>query len=143
MPALLLIVWQVALFGLCACSILVLREAKAGGASQGQSQLIAFVYLSVVPPIMEFVCCAVMLFNASPTMQFNAGSWRAMGLWSFWVHWWPTVLFCTALQAGLYLVWLMVTFSTKCHVSLRSVICFALLASLSASLLLSMAYPTA
>ena len=62
--------------------------------------------LTLVPALVLFGMC---LLGASPTVQFNAGSSAAMGLWSAWVAFWPFLMLvlisCLAVAAGTALVY--------------------------------------
>ncbi len=60
--------------------------------------------LLAVPPTVLFLVCFFVLFQAAPTVQFNAGSEWSLSLWSFWVDaWGPLFLISVFLCVAYFL----------------------------------------
>lgn len=136
MPHVLLILWIAG----TACQWVFAFRGRAEWGSDSGSSVILFV--AVPGSLVCGACCYVLLFSA-PTVQFNAGNSFALGLWSFWVHWWEWFYYCAAVQAVCYGVWATVSFATRHLPWARGVLVCGALASVCGWLLLSMAYPSA
>jgi hypothetical protein len=135
--------WLALAMALWVCAIRGLREAAAETAADRRTRITAAILLAAGPPTFVFVVSAFVLLQAAPTVQFNAGSSRAMDLWSFWIRAWPALFGCSKAQTGCYVLWLIGSLVTPTRSSVRYTVGFGLLSSLWGSLLLSRAYPTA
>jgi hypothetical protein len=138
-----MLLWLTLAIALWVCAIRGLREASTETEADRRSSITAAILLAAGPPTFVFVVSAFVLLQAAPTVQFNAGSSRAMELWSFWVRGWPALFGCSKLQTGCYVLWLIGSLVTQTRASVRYTVGFGLLSSLWGSLLLSRAYPTA
>lgn len=139
----LLLLWVGSAVLLWAYAIRGLREQQTPAEVGVRTGLFATVFGATVPPTMILLVSAFVLLQAAPTVQFNAGSSRAMELWSFWVHWHQVILACSMMMTGIYAICFFGSLITKTRRSVRLMVGFALLTSLWGSLLVGMAYPTA
>jgi hypothetical protein len=139
----LLLLWFLSTIALWVFAVRGFREVAAAVDQDRQGPLTAAILLAAVPPTLVFLMSAFVLLQAAPTAQLNAGSPRAMDLWSLWVGWYPALFGCSGLQTLVYLLWAVVSFLMKQRASLRYAVVCGFISSVWGSLLLSMAYPTA
>jgi hypothetical protein len=143
MGSLLLLLWPFSVLALGINAAWTLQDISDENNPDRRARLKTAVALAIAPPAAVFLIAMFVLLQAAPTVQFNVGSSRALDLWSFWVHWYPTIFFCSALQTACYAAWFLGTLATRTLASVRSLVGVGLLSSLCGTLLLSMAYPTA
>ena len=143
MPLLLMLLWLGSVIALWACAISGFRDMAGEVDAAWRLGARAALLLAAAPPTLVFVVTAFVLLQAAPTVQFNAGNSVAMSLWSFWGRWWQVIFGCSEVQAACYFVWFIGSLVVRGRPCVRYTVGFAMLASVSGSLLLSMAYPTA
>ena len=66
-----------------------MRRIDLGGSCSSLNVFPKVVQISVDPGRSRF------LLQAHPTAQFNGGDDYQMGLWSWWLLWYPTIVFST------------------------------------------------
>jgi hypothetical protein len=143
MPCLPLILWLASIVGLWVCVAHYFRETETEPDADLRSVTWIVILLAAGPPTAVFLVSNFVLMQAAPTVQFNAGSAWAMGLWSFWANWWPVIVVCSVVQMTVYLlwfVWLLVTGRRRWE---RYMVGWGFLSSLWGSILVFMAFPSA
>ncbi len=119
-----------------------LRKTSAdANAPQGPAAIAAV--FAAIPPTVIFLVSAFVLLQASPTVQFNAGSSYRFRLWSFWIDAWPVVYSLSGILSITYLGWVGLAFAIGREKWLRCAVAFAFLSSVFAWLLLRHAFPSA
>ena len=49
--------------------------------------------VTLIAPTIIFLATTIFLLLAHPTVQFNGGDDYRIGLWSWWLLWYPTIVF--------------------------------------------------
>lgn len=143
MGLLLVLGWLGAVIILCLQAYSGVRDAPTDADGRVSPDLTAAFIIASAPPTLVCLVSLFVLVQAAPTVQFNAGSSWAMGLWSFWVDCWPIFVIFSWVQLAGYFCWLIGTFIIQTRSSVRHIVALALLASVLGTFLLSMAFPTA
>lgn len=142
MPGLMFPLWLALAVSLWAYAVRGLRTVWAAEAGRRLPFTVAIV-ACVIPPTVVLGMTAFVLFQAAPTVQFNAGSSRALEVWSFWARWHLVIFGLSAITGGIYAVCSFGSLLTKPPAAVRETVWFAFLTSLWGSILLGMAYPSA
>jgi len=142
MPILLLLIWLSSAIALWICAVIGYRRTTTTDHETLADKQFTILFASI-PPTLILLVTAYVLLQAAPTVQFNAGSSRAMDSWSFWVQWYSIIFGSSGVMTIGYLCWYVGSFLFQSWNSDRPIQGLALSTSLRGSLLLSMAFPTA
>ncbi|MDY0166880.1 MAG: hypothetical protein RBS80_10075 [Thermoguttaceae bacterium] len=118
------------------------RQSTPDTASSGLLILMAILFGAIPPTVICFVSTFV-LFQAAPTVQFNAGSSYATTLWSFWVHAWPALFLASGFLAVGYFFWLLIALAVHRNHWTTFALFLSFLSTAIGWFLLSNAFPSA
>ncbi len=119
-----------------------LWRVRHNGSRRRFLTLAAVTSVGAATPTVIVLVSAWVLFQASPTMQFNVGSEYAMNLWSFWVDACRPLFLGSGVLALVCFVWAMVASALGRFNWKTNVIYGGFLSSLLGLLVLAQSFPT-